>query len=359
MHYIGDKFLNTMLLILFLFVSLLFLFSGGGIVSAETVEVTGHHISRESLLERGELTAEIDIENLTEDDREIWLGYSLFDPRGEWHDIEPGKIKIRANSGKTVEIAEEIFPGAEILAGEYLFVAAAWDEHPEDGGIRLSDMRKREKITAEDGDRVRERDKGEDEDLGLKFSGHEFLKAGHRLGRGWLNPENVKLENQRLKISSPADSLQGGEVRTEDYFSYGSYSVKLKSDYAPGSFSAFFLYEDVDYKNDEIDIEIYNDGSRQIDFVTFVEGEKTNHEKAELPFDPASDFHEYRIVYLPDRINFYVEDELMASFDSDLPDDEMRIMANHWWPNWLEAERKQPASEIYIKQLDFQELRER
>ena len=176
------------------------------------------------------------------------------------------------------------------------------------------------------------------------------------MGKGWLHPDNIIQDDDIIKLLSPENSYQGGEIRTEKFFGYGSYRVVMKTDYAPGSFAAFFLYEDVEGDNDEIDIEIYNDGSWQIDFVTFTQGEKTNYKSKELSFDPASDFHEYRIDYFPEEISFYVEEEFMVSFDSQLPSSEMRVMINHWWPKWLEVDQKQDTSKIKIKEIDLQEF---
>ena len=186
------------------------------------------------------------------------------------------------------------------------------------------------------------------------FSGLELFTASHRLGRGRLRPNNVNLIDDKLVLSSPANSYHGAEVRTKERYGYGVYSATIKSDYAPGSFTAFFLYQDVKSENDEIDIEIHNDGSRQIDFVTFKDGVKTNKVSQTLDFDPVEDYYRYTIDYQPGLINFYVEDELLASFEDDLPDAEMKLMVNHWWPVWLESERNQPESKIYIKSIDLE-----
>ena len=335
---------------------IIFFTSSIAIVGAETIEIIRHDIDVDALKTKGELTADVALENFASVEKEIWLGYSFRDPHKRWHDIPSQNLQIGANSLEEIEIAEEIFSSDGFIPGEYVFVAAVWDAPPGDEATRLNDMRMRKTISPDSNNSGRGRDKSYDENLSLEFSGYEFLKATHRLGRGWLRPDNVSLENDIIKISSPDRSFQGGEIRTENYFSYGTYRIKMKTDYAPGSFSAFFLYEDVKNNNDEIDIEIYNDGSRKIDFVTFSEGEKTNHESLKLPFDPASDYHEYRIDYLPENISFYVEGDLLASFESDLPSADMRIMTNHWWPAWLEAEREHAASEIYIKEYNLEEF---
>ncbi|MGM0421390.1 MAG: family 16 glycosylhydrolase [Bacillota bacterium] len=186
------------------------------------------------------------------------------------------------------------------------------------------------------------------------FSGLELKAASHRLGRGRLRPDNIKFIDDILVLSSPNNSYHGAEVRTIERLGYGTYSAIIKSDYVPGSFTAFFLYQDLTSGNDEIDIEIHNDGSRHVDFVTFKDGVKTNKESKILDFDPTADYYKYSIDYQPEIIRFYVEGKLLASFKDGLPAAEMKLMINHWWPVWLDSERRQPASEVYLKAIEVE-----
>ncbi len=342
-----------------LFLSLIFIFLISAIFSseekavAENIEITQHNIQLEKFGNTGGLNVEIKVKNY-EREIDLWLGYSLRDPQGQWYDLEPQNLTIEAESDQVISIEEIIFhKKEEIISGDYLFVTALWDSYPQEGAERLTEDRKKREIIFENSDLE---EKSNKESLRKSFFNYNFSKATHRLGRGGLHPENIIQEDDIIKILSPANSYQGGEIRTEKYFGYGSYSVVMKTDYAPGSFAAFFLYEDVEGDNDEIDIEIYNDGSWQIDFVTFTRGEKTNHQTRELNFDPASGYHEYRIDYFPEQIFFYVENELMVTFDSQLPSAKMRVMINHWWPHWLEADKEHQASEIQIREIDLQEF---
>ena len=345
-------------IMILLFFSLIFIFLLSAIFSseekalAENIQITQHNIQLEKFCSTGELNAEIKVKNYGQK-IDIWLGYSIRDSQGQWHDLKPQNLTLETDSGQIINFEEIIFQKKEIISGDYLFVTALWDSYPQEGAHRLTEDRKLREINFENNELEEGSKNG---GLRKKFFDYDFLKATHRLGRGWLYPDNIIQEDNIIKILSPANSYQGGEIRTEKYFSYGSYRVVMKTDYAPGSFAAFFLYEDVEGVNDEIDIEIYNDGSWQIDFVTFIQDEKTNYKNRELSFDPASGFHEYRIDYFPKQILFYAGDELMATFDSQLPSAKMRVMINHWWPNWLEAEKKHQASEIKIKEIDLDEF---
>ncbi len=112
--------------------------------------------------------------------------------------------------------------------------------------------------------------------------------------------------------------------------------ISLKTPKAPGTISAFFLYQlDQSPRNDEIDIEILNDGSKQILFTTWVGGKQTNHAKTTLGFDPTKGFHTYRIEWSPRRVGFLVDHVLIQEFTTGVPQRAMYVMSNTWWPTWL------------------------
>jgi len=111
----------------------------------------------------------------------------------------------------------------------------------------------------------------------------------------------------------------------------------MRTPLAPGSISAFFLYQGVEGGNDEIDIELFNDGSRRILFTTWAAGVETNTATHELPFDPASALHLYEIGWLPDAVRFGVDGVMMREFRTGIPRSEMWGMANAWWPAWLDG----------------------
>ena len=115
--------------------------------------------------------------------------------------------------------------------------------------------------------------------------------------------------------------------------------VRLRTPEAPGSISAFFLYELDQRRNDEIDIEILNNDKSgetgQILFTTWVGGKQTNHVEHTLSFDPAAGFHNYRIEWSRRRVRFLVDGVLMQEWTAGVPADAMYVMSNAWWPTWL------------------------
>ena len=165
-----------------------------------------------------------------------------------------------------------------------------------------------------------------------------------RLGLGYLEPENVSAENGRLRLKIPARTFDGGEVESKNLYLYGTYRARIKVADAPSSLTGFFLYKEPDFEN-ELDIEIHNDPAGRILFTTYSGGEETNTVRKDLPFDPTADFHVYRFDLYPERAEFYVDGELMHSFDRGLPENPMKLQVNAWFPTWLDGEK--PATDRY------------
>lgn len=143
------------------------------------------------------------------------------------------------------------------------------------------------------------------------FDDTTWSKGDHNLGRSYLDPKNVgATDGNNLEVKLPADSLDGGEIRSQGLYGYGSYTARMKVPNAPSSITGFFLYEPPDYAS-EIDIEIYNDTSRKIMFSTYAGGRQTHTQTLTLPFDPTSGFHDYRFDYASKTVSFYADGKLM------------------------------------------------
>ena len=164
----------------------------------------------------------------------------------------------------------------------------------------------------------------------------EWIARDHFLGRGEFEPENVSHRNGKLHLTLPAHTYNGGEIQSASRVRFRDIEVRLRTPDAPGTISTFFLYQLVPgIENDEIDIEIFNDGSRQIWFTTWVAGVETNHEEYTLPFDPAARFHDYRIEWSRRRVRFLVDGVPMQEFTKRVPRKAMYVFSSAWWPSWL------------------------
>ena len=183
------------------------------------------------------------------------------------------------------------------------------------------------------------------------FDTTRWSKGDHMLGRSYLDPTNVDVDGQNLRIKLPARTLEGGEVLTNELQGYGSYSTRMRLPNAPGSITGFFLYKAPDFES-EIDIEIYNDSTRRIMFTTYAGGRQTHTQTVPLPFDPTAGFHEYRFDYLQgtvqNSVTFYVDGVRMTSWDTGIPQTSMHLMVNSWFPSWLDGRRPKKTTYTYV-----------
>ena len=158
----------------------------------------------------------------------------------------------------------------------------------------------------------------------------------HPLGRGWFRAANVVSVPGTVQLVHPAGTLDGGEIATVEQYGYGTYEARMRTPVAPGTISAFFLYQGGE-PSDEIDIEIFNDGSRRIMFTVWNAGvEKYNVIKT-LPFDPSAAVHSYRIEYARGVVRFSVDGVVYQQWSSNknIPRSAMYLMVNTWWPVWI------------------------
>jgi beta-glucanase (GH16 family) len=159
----------------------------------------------------------------------------------------------------------------------------------------------------------------------------------HALGRGHVRAEHVAVGRGAASLTLPAGSFDGAEIRSRKRMGYGTYSARMKTPRAPGTLSALFLYEGGSDIADELDIEVFNDGSRRVMFTTWVAGKTTNTVTLELPFEPADGFHDYAIEWSAHEVRFVVDGVVMQEWREGLPRNPMFLMANTWWPTWISA----------------------
>lgn len=183
------------------------------------------------------------------------------------------------------------------------------------------------------------------------FDYGRWSKEAHPLGRGAFLIENVTATSGTVSLILPATTYDGGEIRSVDLFRYGTYAVRLRTPIAPGSITAFFLYEGK-YRSDEIDIEIFNDGSRLALLTTWVRGQITNHASVTLPFDPTSGFNDYTIEWTSSSVRFYQNGVPLREFRSKVPRNAMHVMANAWWPVWLSGDPPASDAAAVIDRID-------
>ena len=167
------------------------------------------------------------------------------------------------------------------------------------------------------------------------FNSSFWYRSTHTLGRGPLVPANVTVAASQLRLGVEADGFEGAEIGTLTTFGAGAYAARLRCNAPRGALCAFFFYQPQvgDYA-DEIDIEILA-GTREMWFMTWVRGHRTNHVSRTLTFDPALQAHTYGIVRSGSSVAFYVDGNELARFRRKVPTSRMALLVNAWWPTWL------------------------
>ncbi|KAL7787036.1 glycoside hydrolase family 16 protein [Trichoderma ceciliae] len=140
------------------------------------------------------------------------------------------------------------------------------------------------------------------------------------------------------------DSVPVAELDTaRDDMHYGSYRAGMKLTPVNGTCAAFFWYFndtqeiDMEFLSREFDAKkkvypvnlvIQSEASQQAGF----DASKTGTFKVvNLTFDPTIGFHEYRFDYLPGRVLFYADSQLLAEMNgSSVPSGPGHIILQHW-----------------------------
>lgn len=282
-----------------------------------------------------EAVSSLRLENAGPERRTFWVGHSVRDAVGQWHDTPAGPVPL--GPGEVSEAqnrAWHVPDSPSPPSGTYEVVMAVWSKDPSAAGAkRLAEARR------EDAFRVEGLREGF-----ASLDGELWETPSKDLGRGSLVPQNVRVRDGRLVIELPSGTLDGGELESRDLYHYGSYRARIKVADAPSSITGFFLYKEPDFEN-ELDVEIYNDPTGRILFTTYAGGRQTNTVTRKLPFDPTAEFHEYRFDLRPGRAELYVDGQLLHTFHEGLPAEPMRLLVNSWYPDWLTG--KEPEANRY------------
>jgi hypothetical protein len=264
----------------------------------------------------------------------FWVGYSVQDAAGAWHDVPSTAVAVDAGAlSPPVRRAWSVPPAG--APGPFRVVMAVWDSPPETGtAARLASADRRDAFDLVPSTHA--------------IQSHGWTAGAHRLGRGRLDPSHVIHQGTTARLVLPAGTYDGAQIATPERYATGSFRASMRTARAPGSLSAFFLYEDVPGDaNDEVDVEVFNDGGGRALLSLWRDGELTRSSEVELGFDPGAAAHEYRIDLHGGSADFYVDGRLLRRWTEGVPDRPMKLMANAWWPTWLEG--PPPAADVFTE----------
>lgn len=161
---------------------------------------------------------------------------------------------------------------------------------------------------------------------------------GNPFGAVW-KPDKVAVENGVMTLtidkgtdtSAPVEYISG-ELRTQEFFHYGTYEVSMKPIKNPGTVSSFFTYTGPSDNNpwDEVDIEFLGKDTTKVQFNYYTNGKGEHEYVHELGFDASESFHTYAFDWQKDYITWYVDGKAVYTATENIPVTPGRIMMNAW-----------------------------
>lgn len=139
-------------------------------------------------------------------------------------------------------------------------------------------------------------------------------------------------------------AYQCGEIQTRQAHGYGTYEARLKTPAGSGLNAAFFTYIGPQQQkpHDEIDFEILMKDTSAMQTTTFVNGKSGDGKVGsgqdhKLPYPSDSDFTDYAMTWAPDKIEFFVNGELIRTMTepSVIPTNPQRIFFSLWGTDTL------------------------
>lgn len=174
----------------------------------------------------------------------------------------------------------------------------------------------------------------------------------HPLGRGRVAASNVVPAPGVVELRLPHSTFNGAEFRSVRRVAPGVVEGRVRAAQAPGSLTALFLYEGRARNNDEVDIELLG-GTRTAMFTVWQDDREVFHQSLTLDFDPAAGFHDYRITWSRERVEWSVDGKRVMVAEGLNLDKDLFLYVNAWWPTWLQGGPAASGAVAVVDRLAF------
>lgn len=278
----------------------------------------------------------VTFKNSAAEKKSFWVGYSVCDASSVWHDAPyTGPVVLSAGSvSGPVKLLWNVPDDSSFPSGNFLVRMALWNAPPDSKDpVRYLFVDREKAFYALNANLEKFSNLG-----GIGFKPTPDTSKPVR-NRGKLLFKNVLLDNDEAEIVFNAKKFDGGQIESCQSFSHGTFSIELKTCRAAKSVTGFFLYDPV--SEDEITMEIFNDGSRRLWLTSYISsGDPLEKIEAILPFDPSERYHSYTISYLKEKIFFYADGVMTGTIENSgdkkkVPaGSKMKMMVNSWFPGW-------------------------
>lgn len=176
--------------------------------------------------------------------------------------------------------------------------------------------------------------------------------------------------NKGLTLSlSPQEEKEnrfsGASIRREKTTHYGRYEVMIQPSPEAGVVTGFFTYTGSYYgtRHDEIDIEFLGKDTTKLHAAWFVDGQLQNR-LIDLGFDAADRPRLYVFDWLPDRIRWYAEGQLIfevTTSESLIPSTPGYLFANIWAAestlnSWSGTPKPETDTSAFVRSIQFTPL---
>lgn len=284
------------------------------------LDITIEHTTSE-VVELNMIENKVSLGNYTGIDKKIYIQSELINQEGD-SVISSTKV-INVMKEELITAWPSMLLNDSIPTGRYTSRITVWDDEPKQSE---SDFLKQSTSESE----ILYYQNIDDFD----FIDEEIWKISSKmLAETALEKENVFSQDGFLHMKLSKDKIDGGEIQSVEEYGYGVYEIRMKLPSVESAITGFFMYVEPDF-NYEIDMELFNDSSGTLLLTTYANGDVSNAEEYILGFDPTADFHTYRFEYSENQIDYYVDQELVQTFNQGIPKKNMRLMVNCWYPTW-------------------------
>lgn len=162
-----------------------------------------------------------------------------------------------------------------------------------------------------------------------------FVPTNVDLSKGMLC---LKLQQQQ---GSSGVLSVGGEIQSLTTYGYGTYEWVMRASstsatpagagsVVSGQISAGFSF--VNNSQTEIDFEIEGQNPNTVWMTNWISTSQKQYSSVFLA-SPDANFHHYNFVWVPGRIDYYIDGKLVSTHTSNVPSSPAYILINHWGTN--------------------------
>ena len=184
-------------------------------------------------------------------------------------------------------------------------------------------------------------------------------------------PDNLRVDTGVHLALTPQTGAEnrflGSSLRRTHPSHYGRYEALLRPAKADGVVTGFFTYTGAHYgsRHDEIDIEFLGNDTTRMQVAWFVDGQLESH-SVPLGFDAADRPRRYAFEWHPDRLRWFVEDQLVFEITQQsaaLPKEPGYLFANLWavdnsLASWAGTAADGTTASAYVGQVQFTPLQQ-